>query len=70
MDRVSVTSSNLNSVGYDSQKEILKIEFHSGGIYQYFDVTSKIYDELMTAPSHGKYFARVIKPRFKWTQIR
>lgn len=33
MKRVSVNSSNLVSIGYDEQNEILEIEFNHGGTY-------------------------------------
>lgn len=33
MERENVSSSNLASVGYDEENEILEIEFNHGGIY-------------------------------------
>ncbi len=33
MNRVSVSSSNLKSVGYDESASILEIEFSQGGVY-------------------------------------
>lgn len=38
MERVRVILSNLKDVGYDSGHLILEIGFHSGGVYQYFNV--------------------------------
>ena len=38
MIRKSVTSSDIRSIGYDDETRILEIEFHSGGIYQYYSV--------------------------------
>lgn len=61
MERQSVESSNLASIGYDAENEILEIEFNHGGIYQYFDVPENVYEELMSASSHGQYFDRNIK---------
>lgn len=61
MERQSVESSNLASVGYDEKNEILEIEFNNGGVYQYFDVPEHIYEELMNADSHGQYFDRNVK---------
>jgi len=61
MERQSVKSSNLTSIEYDTENEILEIEFNHGGIYQYFDVPENFYEELMNASSHGKYFDRNIK---------
>ncbi|MEZ4817538.1 MAG: KTSC domain-containing protein [Flavobacteriaceae bacterium] len=61
MERQSVESSNLASIGYDAYNEILEIEFNHGGVYQYFDVPENVYEELMNASSHGQYFDRNIK---------
>lgn len=41
MDRTPVSSTNLKSVGYDAVNRVLEIEFHDGGIYQYFNVQSQ-----------------------------
>jgi hypothetical protein len=61
MNRVSVSSSNLSSVGYDRDAQILEIEFLHGGIYQYLNVPLSVYEELMAASSHGSYFDKNVK---------
>jgi hypothetical protein len=61
MNRTPVSSSNLASVGYDAENMVLEIEFHSGGIYQYFNVPESKYEALLKADSHGKYFDVHIK---------
>lgn len=61
MDRQSVDSTDIKSVGYDPASKILEIEFHSGGIYQYLDVPDMVYSDLMNADSKGKYFHRYVK---------
>jgi len=38
MLRMSVSSSNISSVGYDPKTQTLEVEFHNGGVYQYFNV--------------------------------
>lgn len=70
MRRQSVNSSNIDSIGYDETKEILEIEFLSGGIYQYLEVPMYIYEKLMNANSHGKYFAAYIKNKYKTVRLR
>jgi ATP-dependent DNA helicase RecG len=69
MKRKPVESSNLASVGYDTKKEILEIEFNHGGIYQYFAVPQDVYDELMDADSHGKYFVHNIKGDYRYIKV-
>ncbi len=70
MIRKSVSSSNLHSVGYDPESQTLEIEFNNGGIYQYYYVPESVHNELMSASSHGKYFHRHIKNKYRWTRIR
>ncbi|KER07065.1 Lysine--tRNA ligase protein [Marine Group I thaumarchaeote SCGC AAA799-E16] len=69
MNRISVSSSNIRSIGYDPDSETLEIEFHSGGIYQYFGVPSNVYDALMSASSHGGFFAANVKDNYRWQKI-
>ena len=69
MNRQSVSSSNIRSIGYDSKSQTLEIEFHSGGIYQYLNVPESIYNALMSASSHGSYFHHYIKDQYRWTKI-
>ena len=59
MQMIPVNSSNLSSVGYENG--VLYITFHHGGTYWYQGVPKTVYDELINAPSHGKYFHAFIK---------
>ncbi|WP_255197763.1 KTSC domain-containing protein [Halorarius litoreus] len=70
MNRTPVSSSNLSSVGYDADTQTLEIEFNDGSVYQYSNVPTNIYEGLISAPSHGKYFHRNIRDSFNYTQIR
>ena len=69
MERQSVQSSNIASIGYDEDSSTLEIEFLSGGVYQYFDVPINIYQGLMAASSHGQYFAQQIKGHFRFVKV-
>jgi len=69
MERESVSSSNLASVGYDEENEILEIEFNHGGIYQYFNVPINEYKALMSADSHGSYFYHNIRGGYEYTKL-
>jgi hypothetical protein len=70
MDRQPVVSSNIKSIGYDHISRTLEIEFHDGGIYQYFGVPETVFNGLMGVPSHGSYFHRYIKDKYRWAKIR
>ena len=62
--RIEVESSNIKSVGYSQQDEVLEVEFQNGSVYQYERVPQKTHRELMEAESVGKYFAKHIKHGF------
>jgi hypothetical protein len=70
MDRASVRSRNIRSVGYDPATRTLEVEFHSGGLYQYSGVPETIYQGFMRAASKGSYFHDHIKDRYPCRQVR
>ena len=70
MDRQLVRSSNIHSVGYEVETQILELEFHSGGVYQYSGVSEVIYRGLMRATSRGSYFHQNIKDQYPFIQVR
>mgnify|MGYP001770043733 CR=1 FL=1 len=70
MDRTAVRSSNIRSVGYDPQASVLEVEFHSGGVYQYYGAPEHIYQGFMRAPSKGAYFHDYTKDRYPCRQVR
>jgi hypothetical protein len=67
--RRPVGSSNLRSVGYDSESRILEVEFHQGGIYQYFGVPAHVYSSLMRAASHGSYLHSHVKDIYPYARV-
>ncbi len=69
MTREHVSSSNLKSVGYSPIQMVLEVEFLNGSIYRYSSVPQRIYEALMTASSHGKFFCRFIRNNFRYQRI-
>ncbi|MBQ3646536.1 MAG: KTSC domain-containing protein [Synergistaceae bacterium] len=61
LERIPVKSSDLKSVGYDSEKRLLEVEFLNKSIYQYSRVPQTVYNELMNANHKGEYFSRYIR---------
>lgn len=55
MELVSVDSSMIQAVGYDSTSEELEVLFNSGKTYRYKGVPRTVYEELLTADSKGQY---------------
>ena len=70
MERERVVSSNVHSIGYDSEQKILEIEFNDRSIYHYFDVPEPEYSKFMTASSKGKYLNSHIKGKYRYRQIK
>lgn len=69
MERQAVDSSAIASVGYDSASKILEVEFHSGRVYQYYNVPKVIYDNLMTQTSVGSYFNTNIRNSYAYSRV-
>lgn len=68
MNMIRVQSSNISSIGYENGT--LRISFNSGGLYSYSGVPESVYTSLMSASSHGSYFAQHIKDRYPFTKLR
>ncbi|HEX7453800.1 MAG TPA: KTSC domain-containing protein [Polyangiaceae bacterium] len=64
MERTAVESKSVASVGYDSERFELEVEFHNGRVYRYEQVPIAAYRLLLQAPSVGEYINKVVKPRF------
>jgi hypothetical protein len=69
VERQSVKSVILNSVGYDEGTKTLEIEFQTGLVYRYSGVPPKVYNDLMFSSEMGKYFSEKIRPRFHTKQV-
>ena len=67
MERLSVSSSLIRSVGYDLAASILEVELTgSGRVYTFYDVPFSVYDELLEAPSKGQYFNDFIRDLYAY----
>jgi len=69
LERQSVKSRILRSVGYDESTKILEIEFQSGVIYQFSGVPPKVHAELVHSDEIGKYFSEKVRPKFQTKQV-
>jgi hypothetical protein len=67
--RDPVTSSNIAEVGYDPNSRILEVQFKTGAVYQYFDISQQVYDELMRASSIGGYVNSNVKGHYRYARI-
>ena len=47
----------------------LLLQFNDGHRYKFYNVPERVKKELMTAGSHGKYFAQNIKDKYKYEKV-
>ena len=69
VERQSVKSRILRTVGYDESTKILEIEFQSGLVYQYAGVPPKVHRELIRSDEIGKYFIDKVRNTFRTKQV-
>lgn len=69
MNRVPVRSSNIISIGYEEETQLLEVEFKTGRIYRYSSVPPHVYASLMRSESHGKYFLQHISNIYSYIEV-
>ena len=69
MERQSVASSNVASIGYDDSSQTLEVEFTNGNIYQYYNIEKNLFDSLMGAGSKGQFLNTYIKNAHPYSRV-
>jgi len=69
MERRSISSSMIRSIGYDESISTLEIEFNSGAVWNYYDFSLTSWYEFDGAESHGKFFHSFIKNNYRESQV-
>ena len=65
-----VDSEAMQEVEYDAGSRTLRIRFADGRWWRYFDASAAVYEGLITAESHGRYFHEHIRDRFRYERCR
>ncbi|HON01571.1 MAG TPA: KTSC domain-containing protein [Paludibacteraceae bacterium] len=68
-EMVPVSSSNIESIGYDEQNEQVYVKFLNGSLYVYKDVPLHEFENLRDAPSLGSYLHRNYKNVYPYERI-
>ena len=68
-EMIPVSSSNLESIGYDDQTQEVYIRFLNGSIYVYKGVPLHEFENLRDAPSLGSYLHRNYKNVYPYERI-
>ncbi len=73
MDLITVQSSNIRQIGFEEgviismgakPKDVLRVVFTSGLIYDYYNVESDVFERFVHAKSVGSYFHKYIKNNY------
>ena len=64
-----VESSALGAIGYDEGRALLRLEFRSRVVYEYFGVPAGVHEALLRAPSIGACFNELIRGCFLYSRV-
>ncbi len=64
-----VSSTTIQSVGYDPTTAVLEIEFTHGDLYQYFMVPTSTYLGIVRAASKGRFFGEFIQGKYQFRKV-
>lgn len=64
-----VASTMASAIGYDSENEVLQIEFNSGAVYQYSDIDEDTWEDLHSSDAVGKFYNQYIKGKYQSQRI-
>lgn len=68
-EMIPVSSSNIESIGYDEQNEHVYVRFLNGSLYVYKGVPLHEFENLRDAPSLGSYLHRNYKNVYPYERI-
>lgn len=66
---IAVVSSNVQSIGYDNEQQIVFVKFINETIYVYRGVPETEFNNLLTASSIGSYLHRNYKNVYPYERI-
>ncbi len=76
IERVHVESSNVKSLGYNDDRQIMALEMLDGIIYYYLDIPKIHFDEMIRCnkegigiSSIGSYLHRNVKGNYRYVRI-
>jgi hypothetical protein len=68
-EMISVSSSNIESIGYEEQDETVHVRFLNGSLYIYKGVPLHEFENLRDSPSLGSYLHRNYKNVYPYERI-
>lgn len=70
MERLTVKSSKIASIGYDAKKEVFEVEMKTGILFRHQHVPPHFWKECLLAKSIGKYYFNNIRDTFPFEMGR
>ena len=64
-----VHSSSIAAVGYDRGMRTLRVRFINGGVYDYLQVPTDVFQDLLDASSKGQFVNWQIKPCYPYVRL-
>ncbi|WP_310078296.1 KTSC domain-containing protein [Sinomonas atrocyanea] len=60
VDMTPVASTNVQSVGYDRLTQTMRVQFHGGGVYDYYGIPLELF-ESMLLPNPWRRLGRTVR---------
>ena len=65
----AVESTTLKAIAYDESAAVLRLEFHSRAVYDYFGVPEAVHEALLLASSIGACFNELVRGRYPYSRV-
>ncbi|MGH8647553.1 MAG: KTSC domain-containing protein [Gammaproteobacteria bacterium] len=65
----AVESATLRTIAYDESLTLLRLEFRSLALYDYFGVPPVVHEQLLHAPSIGACFNAIVRGCFPYRRV-
>ncbi len=66
---VRFTSTSITAGGYDARSRTLRLRYIGGDTYDYRPVPSAVFEELLAAPSKGRFVNWHVKPNYAYVRV-
>lgn len=63
------TSSNIQTLRYDNETQVLQVVFKNGSIYEYYDVPARVVEDFERSETKGGFLAANIKGHYRYSRV-
>lgn len=68
-EMIDVVSSTILSIGYNESLQTLRIQFHNGILYEYYNLPLVEFEQFMNSPSKGEYLSHNLRGKYPYNKI-